>query len=267
MKSRRMSTIHFYVTCSMSTNNHGGKREGAGRKASGKLRGTHTLTLSPEAAEKLKSVGRDKSEYIDRLILQDLEVIMNDSFTNDSFQLWRNDPYMQVVYDARRYFPDSTIGFVQKIITPITLGLDVFRRPVKCEPNDILIVGSPTTNIPASIANRRVAEPFEPLVFVDTKTIGCKYGKYTKTDEGVIITNDAMPDEIKNEDIYTIFPVIGVVRNLSQWREGSIEDAECKCKDTEAIQVWLKPSTIARIIAEAEEQGCTLGEVVEQYIK
>lgn len=52
---------------------HGGKREGAGRKASGKVRSSHTLTLSPEAAEKLKSVGRDKSEYIDRLILDDIK--------------------------------------------------------------------------------------------------------------------------------------------------------------------------------------------------
>lgn len=55
-----------------TNNNHGGKREGAGRRASGKVRATHTLTLSPEAAEKLKSIGRAKSEYIDRLILQDL---------------------------------------------------------------------------------------------------------------------------------------------------------------------------------------------------
>lgn len=53
-------------------NNHGGKREGAGRKASGKVRGTHTLTLSPECAEKLKSLARGKSEYIDRLILADI---------------------------------------------------------------------------------------------------------------------------------------------------------------------------------------------------
>lgn len=51
---------------------HGGKREGAGRKASGKVRSSHTLTLSPEATEKLKSVGRDKSDYIDRLILEDI---------------------------------------------------------------------------------------------------------------------------------------------------------------------------------------------------
>lgn len=55
------------------SNTHGGKREGAGRKASGKVRGTHTLTLSPEAAEKLRSIGRDKSEYIDKLILADIK--------------------------------------------------------------------------------------------------------------------------------------------------------------------------------------------------
>lgn len=53
---------------------HGGKREGAGRKASGKVRSSHTLTLSPEATEKLRSVGRDKSEYIDRLIMADIGV-------------------------------------------------------------------------------------------------------------------------------------------------------------------------------------------------
>ena len=52
---------------------HGGKREGAGRKASGKVRGTHTLTLSLQAAEKLKSIGRNKSEYINKLILADIE--------------------------------------------------------------------------------------------------------------------------------------------------------------------------------------------------
>lgn len=56
-----------------TNNNHGGKREGAGRKASGKVRATHTLTLSPEAAEKLKSIGRAKSEYIDRLIIADIK--------------------------------------------------------------------------------------------------------------------------------------------------------------------------------------------------
>lgn len=51
---------------------HGGKREGAGRKSSGKIGKSYYLTLSPEASEKLKSIGRDKSEYIDRLILADI---------------------------------------------------------------------------------------------------------------------------------------------------------------------------------------------------
>ncbi|MBO5018183.1 MAG: hypothetical protein J6C56_04900 [Alistipes sp.] len=191
-----------------------------------------------------------------------------DRFTSViDFQGWATNPDVQVVYDARNCFPDSPYVFAQKIIAPITLGLDESRRPVKCEPNDILIVGSPTTNIPASIAMWDIPEPFGPIVLVDTKTIGMKYGKYTKTDEGVIITNDTISDEIKNEDIYTIFPVIGVVRNLSQGRGGRREGAGRKSKDTEAIQVRLNPNTIARIRAEAEEQGCTLGEVVEQYIK
>ena len=53
-------------------NNHGGKREGAGRKASGKVGKAYYLTLSQEATEKLKAVGRDKSEYIERLILKDI---------------------------------------------------------------------------------------------------------------------------------------------------------------------------------------------------
>lgn len=53
---------------------HGGKREGAGRKASGKVGKAYYLTLSQEATEKLKSVGRGKSEYIDRLILVDIGV-------------------------------------------------------------------------------------------------------------------------------------------------------------------------------------------------
>ena len=53
-------------------NSHGGQREGAGRKASGKVGKSYYLTLSQEAAEKLRSVGRDKSEYIDRLIIADI---------------------------------------------------------------------------------------------------------------------------------------------------------------------------------------------------
>lgn len=52
---------------------HGGKREGAGRKASGKIGKSYYLTLSLEATEKLKNVGRDKSEYIERLIIADIK--------------------------------------------------------------------------------------------------------------------------------------------------------------------------------------------------
>ena len=52
---------------------HGGKREGAGRKASGKVGKSYYLTLSSEATEKLKTAGRDKSEYIERLIMADIK--------------------------------------------------------------------------------------------------------------------------------------------------------------------------------------------------
>lgn len=67
------NTLLIGVQKMSATNSRGGRRAGAGRKASGKVRGTHTLTLSPEAAEKLKSIGRDKSEYIDRLIVADIK--------------------------------------------------------------------------------------------------------------------------------------------------------------------------------------------------
>jgi hypothetical protein len=52
---------------------HGGKREGAGRKASGKVGKSYYLTLSQEATERLKAQGRDKSDYIDRLIIADIK--------------------------------------------------------------------------------------------------------------------------------------------------------------------------------------------------
>lgn len=55
-----------------SSNTHGGKRKGAGRKASGKVGKAYYLTLSQEATERLNAQGRDKSEYIERLILEDI---------------------------------------------------------------------------------------------------------------------------------------------------------------------------------------------------
>lgn len=54
-------------------NNHGGKREGAGRKASGKVGKAYYLTLSPGVVERLEAQGREKSEYIERLILADIK--------------------------------------------------------------------------------------------------------------------------------------------------------------------------------------------------
>lgn len=57
----------------MSSNNHGGKREGAGRKASGRAKVTTTFTLSPYIVEYLKTKGRAKSEYIEELILSDIK--------------------------------------------------------------------------------------------------------------------------------------------------------------------------------------------------
>lgn len=54
-------------------NNHGGKREGAGRKASGRSKVTTTFTLSPYIVEFLKTKGRAKSEYIEELILSDIK--------------------------------------------------------------------------------------------------------------------------------------------------------------------------------------------------
>lgn len=63
-------------------NNHGGKREGAGRKASGKVGKAYYLTLSQEATDRLNAQGRDKSEYIDRLIMEDIKKTMIDRVCN-----------------------------------------------------------------------------------------------------------------------------------------------------------------------------------------
>lgn len=51
---------------------HGGKREGAGRKATGRKRITTTLTLSPKVVDYLKTKGRAKSDYVEMLILADI---------------------------------------------------------------------------------------------------------------------------------------------------------------------------------------------------
>ena len=96
----------------MKNNTRGGKREGAGRKASGKVRGTHTLTLSPEAAEKLKSIGRAKSEYIDRLIMADI----SESITPNVGQR------------VRIYHPD--IGWLSGVYAGAAITTDVGAKAI-----------------------------------------------------------------------------------------------------------------------------------------
>lgn len=51
---------------------HGGKREGAGRKSTGRKRITTTLTLSPKVVDYLKTKGRAKSDYVEALICADM---------------------------------------------------------------------------------------------------------------------------------------------------------------------------------------------------
>lgn len=57
----------------LKNNNHGGKREGAGRKSKGRSKVTTTFTLSPDVVEYLKTKGRAKSEYIEELILANIK--------------------------------------------------------------------------------------------------------------------------------------------------------------------------------------------------
>ena len=91
---------------------HGGKREGAGRKATGRVRGTHTLTLSPESAEKLKSIGREKSEYIDRLIMEDIKKTMIDRVCN-----WlQHEIRKYVTYDGEIELQELIDDFRKEIV-------------------------------------------------------------------------------------------------------------------------------------------------------
>ena len=48
-------------------------------------------------------------------------------------------------------------------------------------------------------------------------------------------------------------------------RGGKREGAGRKRRDTQPVQVRLRPATIERIRKEAEVRGCSLGEVIEQY--
>ena len=54
---------------------------------------------------------------------------------------------------------------------------------------------------------------------------------------------------------------------MSDKRGGKREGAGRKKRDTEAISVRLSSEVVARIRAEAKESKCSLGEIVERYIK
>lgn len=49
----------------------GGRREGAGRKPTGRSKITVTFSLSPEVVAILRSRGRKQSSYIEQLVLAD----------------------------------------------------------------------------------------------------------------------------------------------------------------------------------------------------
>lgn len=95
-----------------SSNTHGGKREGAGRKASGKVGKSYYLTLSQEATEHLNAQGRDKSEYIERLIMEDIKKTMIDKVCN-----WlQHEIGHYVTYDGEIELQELIVDFRKEII-------------------------------------------------------------------------------------------------------------------------------------------------------
>lgn len=101
-------------------NNHGGKRDGAGRKASGKVRSCHTLTLSPEATEKLQSVGRDKSEYIDRLISNDKKQdIMSKTITKREALIHIAKTYIDYATQYEGWNDGETLRYAIEVINKV----------------------------------------------------------------------------------------------------------------------------------------------------
>lgn len=56
-----------------SKSKKGGRREGAGRKPTGKTKITTTLTFSPDVLEHLRTKGRKQSEYIEGLVRADMQ--------------------------------------------------------------------------------------------------------------------------------------------------------------------------------------------------
>lgn len=119
---------------------HGGKREGAGRKASGKVRSCHTLTLSPAATEKLKSIGRDKSEYIDRLITNDIKQdIMSKAITKREALMHIAKTYIDYASQYEDWDDGETLRYAIEVINKV-VGDTI-------EADDVKGFGTPYTDL------------------------------------------------------------------------------------------------------------------------
>lgn len=100
-------------------NNHGGKREGAGRKASGKVGKSYYLTLSQEATEKLKSV-YNKSEYIDRLISNDIKQdIMSKTITKREALIHIAKAYIDYATQYEGWNDGETLRYAIEVINKV----------------------------------------------------------------------------------------------------------------------------------------------------
>lgn len=100
-------------------NNHGGKREGAGRKASGKVGKSYYLTLSQEATEKLKSV-YNKSEYIDRLIFNDIKQdIMSKTITKREALIHIAKTYIDYATQYEGWNDGETLRYAIEVINKV----------------------------------------------------------------------------------------------------------------------------------------------------
>jgi hypothetical protein len=100
-------------------NNHGGKREGAGRKASGKVGKSYYLTLSQEATEKLKSV-YNKSEYIDRLISNDIKQdIMSKTITKREALIHIAKTYIDYATQYEGWDDGETLRYAIEVINKV----------------------------------------------------------------------------------------------------------------------------------------------------
>lgn len=100
-------------------NNHGGKREGAGRKASGKVGKSYYLTLSQEATEKLKSV-YNKSEYIDRLISNDIKQdIMSKTITKREALIHIAKTYIDYATQYEGWNDGETLRYAIEVINKV----------------------------------------------------------------------------------------------------------------------------------------------------